>query len=153
MTRKQRRLTLILSSVSVLLAAVLLGMFAMKDSIVFFHSPTEVIEKGVVPGERIRIGGLIELGSVIRGEGEAVEFGVTDMAATVKVHYIGILPDLFREGQGIVVEGSLSPNGTFEAETVFAKHDENYMPPEAADALKEAGHWQDQQTDQVSGTE
>jgi cytochrome c-type biogenesis protein CcmE len=150
MTRKQRRLTFILSGISTLLVAVLLVMFAMQDSIVFFHSPSEVVAKHITVGQRIRIGGLVAEGSEER-EGETVKFAVTDMAETVSVEYTGILPDLFREGQGIVVEGALTDEGIFVAETVYAKHDENYMPPEAAAALKEAGLWQEDQTSTVSG--
>ena len=93
-------------------------------------------------GTRIRLGGLVEEGSVVRGEGTRVRFAVTDTAETVPVTYDGVLPDLFREGQGVVTEGTLMPDGTFVADTVLAKHDENYMPKEVADALKEQGVWQ-----------
>jgi cytochrome c-type biogenesis protein CcmE len=143
MTRKQRRLTLIGSALGVLAVAVALVLFALKDSIVFFNSPTDVVEKHVAPGTRIRIGGLVKEGSVQRGEGLAVRFAVTDGKSTVAVAYQGLLPDLFREGQGIVAEGALDGAGTFKADSVLAKHDETYMPKEVADALKKQGHWKD----------
>ena len=102
-----------------------------------------VVEKGVKPGQRIRLGGLVAEGSVTKaGSGEVTLFDVTDMQNTVQVSYRGILPDLFREGQGVVAEGRFGSDGVFVADEVLAKHDENYMPPEVADALKEAGEWQ-----------
>lgn len=142
MTRKQRRMTMIGAAGAVLFAAVGLIMFALQDQIVFFNSPTDVVEKAVKPGQRIRLGGLVKEESIIRGQGTEVSFVVTDGGADVKVTYNGILPDLFREGQGVVTEGMMTPNGTFTADTVLAKHDETYMPKEVADALKEQGHWQ-----------
>jgi cytochrome c-type biogenesis protein CcmE len=143
MTRKQRRLSLIGAALGVLALAVALVLGALKDSIVFFNSPTDVVEKHVAPGTRIRIGGLVKAGSVSRGEGLAVRFAVTDGKSTVAVAYQGLLPDLFREGQGIVAEGALDSAGTFRADSVLAKHDETYMPKEVADALKKQGHWKD----------
>ena len=143
MTRKQRRLSLIGAALGVLALAVALVLGALKDSIVFFNSPTDVVEKHLNPGTRIRIGGLVKEGSVWRGEGLAVRFAVTDGKSTVPVAYQGLLPDLFREGQGIVAEGALDPAGTFKADSVLAKHDETYMPKEVADALKKQGHWKD----------
>jgi cytochrome c-type biogenesis protein CcmE len=143
MTRKQRRFAMIAGGVSVLGAAVLLVLFAMKDSIVFFNSPTDLTEKHIAPGARIRLGGLVEPGSVVRGDNLAVRFEVTDGNRAVGVTYQGILPDLFREGQGIVAEGALDGAGEFRADNVLAKHDENYMPKEVADALKKQGHWKD----------
>jgi cytochrome c-type biogenesis protein CcmE len=143
MTRKQRRLTLIGAALGVLALAVALVLVALKDSIVFFNSPTDVVEKHVTPGTRIRIGGLVKEGSVQRGDGLAVRFAVTDGKSTVAVAYQGLLPDLFREGQGIVAEGALDGVGTFRADSVLAKHDETYMPKEVADALKKQGHWKD----------
>jgi len=100
------------------------------------------VEKSVGPGERFRLGGLVEEGSVVRGEGTTIRFSVTDTARSVKVTYSGIVPDLFREGQGVVTEGRLDGNGVFKADTVLARHDENYMPKEVADALKKQGVWQ-----------
>ena len=143
MTRKQRRLALIGAALGVLALAVALVLSALKDSIVFFNSPTDVVEKQVKPGMRIRIGGLVKEGSVSRGERLAVRFEVTDGKSTVPVAYQGLLPDLFREGQGIVAEGALDGSGTFRADSVLAKHDESYMPKEVADALKKQGHWKD----------
>ncbi len=141
MTRKQRRLVLIGSGMGVLALAVALVLFALKDSIVFFNSPTDVVEKNVAPGSRIRLGGLVKPGSLTRGDNLQVRFEVTDGNKTVPVTYIGILPDLFREGQGVVTEGALDTAGLFKADSVLAKHDENYMPKEVADALKKQGHW------------
>ena len=143
MTRKQRRLTLIGAGLGVLAIAAALVLTALKDSIVFFNSPSDVVEKGVKPGERIRLGGLVANGSVVRGENLSVRFEVTDGKRAVQVAYQGILPDLFREGQGVVAEGALDGTGTFKADTVLAKHDETYMPKEVADALKKQGHWKD----------
>jgi cytochrome c-type biogenesis protein CcmE len=143
MTRKQRRLALIGSALGVLALAVALVLVALKDSIVFFNSPTDVVEKQIKPGTRIRIGGLVKEGSIQRGESLAVRFDVTDGKSTVAVAYQGLLPDLFREGQGVVAEGALDTAGTFRADSVLAKHDETYMPKEVADALKKQGHWKD----------
>lgn len=142
MTRKQKRAVLILACVGLLSLASLLVLFALRDSIVFFHTPSDVAEKGIEAGQRFRLGGLVAEGSVRRGEGAAVQFGVTDTVATINVVYEGVLPDLFREGQGVVTEGRLDTSGKFVADTVLAKHDENYMPPEVADALKDKGVWQ-----------
>ena len=143
MTRKQRRLAMIAAGVGVLGVAVLLVLFAMKDSIVFFNSPTDVVEKHVAPGTRIRLGGLVSPGSVVRGDSLSIRFEVTDGNRAIPVTYQGILPDLFREGQGIVAEGALDGAGVFKADNVLAKHDETYMPKEVADALKKQGHWKD----------
>jgi cytochrome c-type biogenesis protein CcmE len=142
MTRKQRRGVLIGVSVGVLMVAVGLVLYALRDSIVFFHTPSDIAEKHVAAGERIRLGGLVAAGSVKRGEGAKVEFVVTDTLKSIPVTYEGVLPDLFREGQGVVAEGKLDTAGRFIADTVLAKHDENYMPPEVAKALKEQGMWQ-----------
>ena len=141
MTRKQRRLTLIGAGLGVLGLAAALVLFALKDSIVFFNSPTDVVEKHVAPGSRIRLGGLVKPGSLVRGDNLQVRFEVTDGNKSVPVSYTGILPDLFREGQGVVTEGALNAAGTFKADSVLAKHDETYMPKEVADALKKQGHW------------
>lgn len=151
MTRKQRRFAMIAGGVSVLAVAVFLVLFAMRDSIVFFNSPTDVVEKHVAPGARIRLGGLVAPGSVTRGDALAVRFEVTDGNRAVPVTYQGVLPDLFREGQGIVAEGVLDSAGVFKADNVLAKHDENYMPKEVADALKKQGHWKDEYDNKKSG--
>ncbi len=143
MTRKQRRMILIGGSLGVLAIAVGLVLSALKDSIVFFNSPTDVAEKHLSPGARIRIGGLVETGSVQRGEDLRIKFKVTDGAHDIAVRYQGIVPDLFREGQGVVAEGKLEPDGSFVADTVLAKHDERYMPKEVVDALKKSGRWKE----------
>jgi len=141
MTRRQRRLLLIGAGGAVLCVAVALVLFALKDSIVFFNSPTDVIEKHVASGTRIRLGGLVKAGSVTRGANFAVRFAVTDGNKEIPVAYSGALPDLFREGQGVIAEGAIDGSGVFEADTILAKHDEKYMPREVADALKKQGHW------------
>jgi cytochrome c-type biogenesis protein CcmE len=143
MTRKKRRLVLIGSALTVLAVAVALVLTALKDSIVFFNSPTDVAEKHIATGARIRLGGLVKEGSVQRGDNMQVRFEVTDGKNTIRVAYQGLLPDLFREGQGVVTEGALDGAGTFKADSVLAKHDEKYMPREVADALKKQGHWKD----------
>ena len=142
MTRKQRRGVLIAVGVGILSVAVFLVLFALRDTIVFFHTPKEVVEKQIPAGKRIRLGGLVAEASVKRGIGETVEFAITDTVKTIRVRYKGILPDLFREGQGVVTEGVLDTAGVFLADTVLAKHDETYMPPEVAKALKQQGVWQ-----------
>src|SRR6185295_15715680 len=142
MTRKQRRGVLIATAVGILSVAVFLMLFALRDTIVFFHTPKEVVERQIPAGKRIRLGGLVAEASVKRGMGETVDFAITDTLKTIQVRYKGILPDLFREGQGVVAEGVLDSSGSFLADTVLAKHDENYMPPEVAKALKEQGVWQ-----------
>jgi cytochrome c-type biogenesis protein CcmE len=134
---------LIGSGLAVLAVAAVLVLSALRDSIVFFNSPTDVVEKHVQAGARIRLGGLVQPGSLVRGGNMSVRFEVTDGNQAVPVTYTGILPDLFREGQGVVAEGTLDTAGLFRADTVLAKHDENYMPKEVADALKKQGHWID----------
>jgi cytochrome c-type biogenesis protein CcmE len=141
MTRKQRRGVLIGTCLMVLGAALGLVLYAMRDSIVFFYSPSEVAEMKVAPGQRFRLGGLVETGSVVRDEGTTVRFVVTDKSRNLSVTFTGVLPDLFREGQGVVAEGTLAADGVFHADNVLAKHDENYMPPEVAKKLKEQGVW------------
>lgn len=142
-TRKSRRLILIAVCGGVLALAVGLILSAMSGAIVFFRSPTEVAAQGVGPGTRFRLGGLVKDGSLRRGPNQIIDFAVTDTNATVQVQYTGLLPDLFREGQGVVAEGTLEPGGLFRADTVLAKHDESYMPREVADALKAQGRWQE----------
>ncbi|ALA18312.1 MULTISPECIES: cytochrome c maturation protein CcmE [Chelatococcus] len=142
MTRKQRRLTLIAAALAVLGVALGLVLFAMRDNIVFFYSPTDLEAKAVTPGTRLRLGGLVAEGSVEKGEGQNVTFAVTDTNRSITVRYTGLLPDLFREGQGVVTEGVLESAGLFRADSVLAKHDENYMPREVADSLKAQGLWQ-----------
>ncbi len=139
MTRKQKRLAVIGGGVAFLLAAVLLVMFAFSQSIAYFYVPGDLAKANVAPGTRIRLGGLVENGTVKRGEGSTVTFTVTDTLANVPVTYTGILPDLFREGQGVVAEGAFGTDGLFVADTVLAKHDETYMPKDVADRLKAQG--------------
>ena len=143
MTRKQRRLSLIAAGVGILGIAVGLVLFALRGSIVFFNSPTDLVEKHVAPGTRVRLGGLVVAGSIVKGQDLNVRFEVTDGNKAIPVTFQGILPDLFREGQGVVTEGEIDPGGTFHAETVLAKHDERYMPKEVVEALKKSGHWND----------
>jgi cytochrome c-type biogenesis protein CcmE len=151
MTRKQRRLALIGGCGVVLSAALVLMLNAIGDSKVFFQNPTELVEKHVPPGSRIRIGGLVKVGTVQRGGDLRVTFEVTDGKTAIPVRYQGILPDLFREGQGVVAEGRLEPDHTIDADTVLAKHDERYMPKEVADALKKSGHWQEGEKAAMTG--
>lgn len=141
MKRKHKRLTFAFIGLGLMAAATGLVLLALEDSIVFFYSPTDLIEKPPPPGQRLRIGGLVEEGSVVRGQGTRVTFRVTDLATALPVAYVGLLPDLFREGQGVVAEGLLK-DGVFQADRILAKHDENYMPPEVAEALKKSGQWQ-----------
>ncbi len=141
MTRKKQRTIMILGGLAILGVASGVILTQLKDTIVFFYTPTEVSEKSISPQTRFRLGGLVEKGSVERGNGVTVKFIVTDNAKTVKVSYTGTLPDLFGEGQGVVTEGKLNAGGVFVADTVLAKHDENYMPKEVADSLKKQGYW------------
>jgi cytochrome c-type biogenesis protein CcmE len=143
MTRKQRRLTMIGGALVVLGVAAALVLSALRDSIVFFSTPVMVSEKHIQPGQRFRLGGLVVTDSLVRGDNLQVTFKVTDGTAALPVAYKGILPDLFREGQGVVAEGALDSSGVFRADTVLAKHDETYMPKDVADALKKQGHWKD----------
>jgi cytochrome c-type biogenesis protein CcmE len=143
MTRKQRRLSLIGGGLAVLAIAVALMLNAFRDSIVFFNSPSDVEAKHIAAGTRIRLGGLVKTGSLFHGNDLRVRFTVTDGNSDIPVVYQGVLPDLFREGQGVVAEGALDGAGLFNADTVLAKHDETYMPKEVADALKKSGHWKD----------
>jgi cytochrome c-type biogenesis protein CcmE len=140
MTRKQKRLAIIGGGVSFIIAAVLLVMFAFSQSVAYFYVPGDLAKANLAPGTRIRLGGLVETGSVKRGEGATITFSVTDTLGHVPVSYTGILPDLFREGQGVVAEGSFKDGSKlFVADTVLAKHDETYMPKDVADRLKEQG--------------
>lgn len=140
MKRKHKRLTFVLIALLLLGSAAALVLSAFEENIVFFMSPSDVVAGKVTPDRSFRLGGLVEEGSVDRSAGKTVTFRITDLANTVAVSYTGILPDLFREGQGVVSEGNLV-GGTFMADEVLAKHDETYMPPEVADALKKSGQW------------
>ncbi|MCF6199383.1 MAG: cytochrome c maturation protein CcmE [Hyphomicrobiaceae bacterium] len=151
MTRKQRRSTMIFGGLGVLALAIGLALSGLSGNITFFYSPSDLVEQNVKPGQRIRLGGLVEEGSVIRGQSIRIKFKVTDNAKNVNVVFEGVLPDLFREGQGVVTEGMLDTNGVFIADTVLAKHDENYMPPEVAATLKKKGMWTKKDTETVKG--
>lgn len=140
MTRKQKRLAIIGGGVSFLIAAVLLVMFAFSQSVAYFYVPGDLAKADLAPGTRIRLGGLVETGTVKRGDGRTITFSVTDTLERVPVRYTGILPDLFREGQGVVAEGAFdTQTAVFVADTVLAKHDETYMPKDVADRLAEQG--------------
>jgi cytochrome c-type biogenesis protein CcmE len=146
MKKSRQRLFVIGAAASVLVGAATLAGFALSDAAVFFYSPADVAEAPPAPGERVRVGGLVVAGSVLRHAEGGAAFTVTDGAAEVRIDYDGALPDLFREGQGIVAEGAFDSGGLFTAERVLAKHDETYMPPEVAEALKQSGHWQEDTT-------
>jgi cytochrome c-type biogenesis protein CcmE len=141
MRHRNRRLATIALAGFVLASAIGLGLFALRDAVVFFYSPSEVVAELPETGERIRVGGLVEEGT-IQHENDAIQFYITDRAEHVSVVFSGILPDLFIEGKGVIAEGMFQDDGIFYASVVLAKHDENYMPPEVADALKDAGVWQ-----------
>ncbi len=139
MTPRQKRLTWIVVGVSLVAAAVGLVLFALKNNVSLYFTPTQVYNKEAPQGRNFRIGGLVEAGSVKReNDGLTVRFNITDTAQIMPVIYKGILPDLFKEGKGVVAQGKLEADNVFRAEEVLAKHDENYMPPEATDALKKA---------------
>ena len=142
MKRKHKRLTFVIIAMALLGVAAALVLNALTDDIVFFRSPTDVKTKHIGEDSRFRLGGLVEDGSVDKSKQPTVTFRITDGASTVSVRYTGQLPDLFREGQGVVAEGRLE-GGVFVADQVLAKHDEKYMPPEVADALKKAGRWKE----------
>ncbi|WGD30410.1 cytochrome c maturation protein CcmE [Ancylobacter sp. WKF20] len=143
MTRKGRRLVLISAALGVLGIAAGLVLFALNDTIVFFRAPSEIAAERTAPGTRLRLGGLVKDGSVVKQDNAHVRFVVTDGGADIAVAYAGILPDLFREGQGVIAEGVMEGDGSFRADTVLAKHDEKYMPKEVADALKKQGVWKE----------
>lgn len=140
--RKQNRLLIIAAAGLVLSCAAALSLYAMNDKIVFFKSPTDVATEGLEAGTRVRIGGLVKDGSWLR-DGTSHSFVVTDLTSDLQVRYDGIIPDLFREGQGVVLDGAKTVDGAFVADTVLARHDENYIPAEVAEALKKQGHWQE----------
>ena len=146
MTRKKRRLLLIGAAGITLAVAVSLVLFALRDSIVFFYGPTEMAEKAPPRGTRLRIGGLVKRGSLTYGGSSTVVFAVTDLKHDIKVSYTGLLPDLFREGQGVVAEGTVGGPGLFHADTVLAKHDERYMPKDVADKLKRQDTWRNERS-------
>lgn len=142
MTRKKRRLYILILALLGLGSATALALTAFQDNLLFFYSPTDLTTHTLAPGQRFRLGGLVEQGSVERrDQGRTIAFIVTDTAHEIRVVYTGILPDLFREGQGVVAHGRLRADGVFEADEVLAKHDANYMPPEVAASLQQAGQW------------
>ena len=142
MTRKQKRLTTVIAGLLLLGAAAALVLTALKENLVYFKSPTEILAEPPTNSRSIRLGGLVEEGSLERqADGVTVLFAITDLANSVPVTYKGLLPDLFREGQGVITQGKLGPDGVFLADEVLAKHDETYMPPEVAEALRESGQW------------
>jgi len=143
-SRKRRRMALFALVGLVLSAATALVLYALDDTIVFFRTPSEIAKMDVAPGQRFRLGGLVKQGSIVH-EGSTVRFVVTDNASDMTVTYSGLLPDLFREGQGVVTEGFVQPEGGFKADNVLAKHDENYMPKDVADRLKAQGLWNEGQ--------
>ncbi|MCZ6454529.1 MAG: cytochrome c maturation protein CcmE [Alphaproteobacteria bacterium] len=147
MKQKHQRLLLVLASLGLVGAGAALVLTAVEDSLVYFYTPADLAERKIADDQLFRLGGLVEAGSV-QQSGSTTTFRVTDLTRTVPVSFTGILPDLFREGQGVVAEGSLQPDGTFVASQVLAKHDETYMPKEVADALKKSGRWQDGATAQ-----
>ena len=142
--RKQQRLALVILAVLLVGGATGLVLTALDDKVAFFVTPSDVATRNLAAGKRFRLGGLVVEGSIQRQADGTVQFAVTDKAQQVQVVYHGLLPDLFRDGQGVVTQGVLRPDGTFEAAEVLAKHDENYMPKEVADALKQAGYWNQQ---------
>jgi cytochrome c-type biogenesis protein CcmE len=143
LTRRGRRLALIAAALAVVGGAAGLALYALSDSIVFFYSPSEVVDKALGPGARLRVGGLVKTGSVVKSTGETVAFVVTDGAHDLNVSYQGLLPDLFRDGQGVVAEGVLEASNAMRADTILAKHDERYMPREVVEALKKEGRWRE----------
>jgi len=143
MTRKGRRLSLIAVALAVVAAAAGLALYALSDNIVFFYSPSEILQKNVQAGARLRVGGLVQTGSVVKSAGDKLDFVITDGANQIAVSYVGLPPDLFREGQGIVAEGVLEGAAGLRAETILAKHDERYMPREVVESLKKQGRWQE----------
>jgi cytochrome c-type biogenesis protein CcmE len=141
MTRKKRRLVMTFTALAALGLALGLVLTALRDNIVFFYGPSELAQKAPRAGQRLRIGGLVREGSLVREGESTVRFAVTDKKQDVVVTYTGLLPDLFREGQGVVAEGTLGQDKIFHADSILAKHDERYMPREVADALKKQGVW------------
>lgn len=151
MTRKQQRLGLLALCMILLTGATTLVLTAFSDNLVFFYSPSDLKTRTIPLAQRVRIGGLVEDRSVQRGADKRVAFRITDCKTDIAVVYQGILPDLFREGQGVVAEGKLTTDGVFEASTILAKHDERYIPREVVEALKKSGHWQEGAATQAAG--
>ncbi len=150
--KARRRLWVVIAAAPVLALAVGLSLWAMKDNVTYFFSPSEATADKVPAGQVIRLGGLVQAGTVAKAADGSVRFVITDNAGTATVLFHGDLPDLFREGQGIVAQGAFRPDRTFEARQVLAKHDETYMPREVADRLKETGEWRPESGEAVSAT-
>ena len=144
--RARRRLAFLAVAAPVLAAAVGLTLWAMREQVTYFYSPAQVADAGLAPGAVVRLGGLVEAGSVVETNPTTTVFSITDGTASTRIRYEGDLPDLFREEQGVVVQGAFGGDGVFEASQVLAKHDETYMPREVADALKREGRWRDGET-------
>jgi cytochrome c-type biogenesis protein CcmE len=142
MTRKRRRFLAVVLGMSLFGAAVAMVLAAFSSDLVFFYSPSDLVTRAIRPDQRIRVGGVVERHSLVRN-GPRIRFRLTDGKTNIAVTYDGPLPDLFREGQGVVAEGKLLPSGVFAASTILAKHDATYMPPEVAAALKKAGRWKE----------
>lgn len=143
MKPKHQRLLFVLFSLGLLVCAVLLTLRAFSENLIFFYSPSDLQEKQIEAHSVIRVGGLVKAGSVVHSGVQDVAFVVTDGANEISVTYQGVLPNLFREGQGVVAEGTLESPSSLKAATILAKHDESYMPREVVDALKRSGHWKD----------
>ena len=143
MTRRRKRISLIVAAGLTLASAAGLVLIALSQNITFFRSPSDILSLQIAPGTRMRIGGLVQSGTLVRSNASDVAFAVTDGSHHIAVAYQGLLPDLFREGQGVVAEGRLQQDGSFLADTILAKHDETYMPREVVDALKRQGRWQE----------
>ena len=142
-SRKARGRLLAMAVIAPVVAgSVGLALYGLREGVSFFYTPSQAREARLSPGRAVRVGGLVRSGSVQPGAGGAVQFAIEDDSTSLVVRYQGDLPDLFREGQGVVAEGVLEPTGTFRADTVLARHDETYMPREVADALRRQGHWQ-----------
>lgn len=144
MKPKHQRLIFVVLSVVSLSFAVIFTLRAFEDNLVFFMSPSDIAAKPPAPSQKIRVGGLVKKESLVRGENAAISFIISDGKHELTTHYTGLLPNLFREGQGVVAEGIIGAKGELQAQTILAKHDENYMPKEVVDALKASGHWEEQ---------
>jgi cytochrome c-type biogenesis protein CcmE len=144
MKPKHQRLLFVVGCLVLLGGSSILILRAFKENLVFFFSPSELQQQSVSPSQRIRVGGLVASGSLQELENNRIVFRVTDQAANIETTYTGLVPALFREGQGVVMEGYIKAGGTFHADTILTKHDENYMPKEVADALKKSGRWREE---------
>ena len=144
MKPKHQRLVFFLISAIMISVALTLILKTFNQNLVFFYSPSDLVEKSIPPTQMIRVGGLVESGSISHPAPDVITFTITDTKTSLRISYKGLIPTLFREGQGVIAEGKLQPDGSISASQILAKHDENYMPPEVAAALKKSGHWKDQ---------